>query len=398
MAKKSLLFVSARVPYPAKEGHQLRTLGLLEQLSAHYDVHLLSILRPGETVEHAYLKHLCKTVQGVSIDLNLVGNIIAGLRSVMFNKPLVVTRYVTSDLVSAFCDALDEFEPERVHLDLLPLMELAKQVKPGVKVVLNQHNVESVLIGQKIDTLSGTLSRIIYKREHRLLDRFERRSCQRADVVLACSDLDRDVLSKMGADSAHTIPNGVDTRKFEPNSEDVDPNKLVFLGGMGWYPNRLGMQWFVDEVLPLIVKQNTSIHVDVIGNPEPRISIPETLAAYITLHGFVDDFRPLVAKAGMMIVPLNVGSGTRLKVVEGAALGKCMVSTSKGAEGVNLDPARDIILADSAKDFAEQILSLTVDEDRIVNIGRSAREVAETKYDWRVIGEKLFDIYEGGYV
>lgn len=392
--RKTILFVSARLPYPALEGHQIRAYGILKQLSKYHDVHLLSILRPGENINHTdELAQRCQSIRGVPLKFDLRENISAGLRSLFSGLPLVVTRYVTQNLQQAFQEALQEIKPDIVHLDLLPLAELIKWIPAHTGIVLNEHNVESDLIEQKRQILSGRLNQWLYRREHKLLSGFEKQACQRADITLACSDADKNALIAMGAREVHTIPNGVDTNALQPQMADFNPNHLVFLGGMGWYPNRLGVEWFTAQVLPKIVALNPATHLHLIGNPEPAAAIPAHMRPYITLHGFVDDFRPLVAGAGIMIVPLHVGSGTRLKVVESAALGCCMVSTHKGAEGVALLHNESVIFADSPDEFAQAVLALQHDKNEIVRIGKNARIIAQEIYDWSAIGHKLHSIY-----
>jgi glycosyltransferase involved in cell wall biosynthesis len=392
--KKKILFVSARLPYPAIEGHQIRTLGVLKELAKDYDIYLLSILRDGEVVDLCNpLGELCKEIVGVPIPSGSINLIKAGISSIIKQLPLVVCKYVFPELVHQFKKIQSRINPDLVHLDLLPLAQLAYAVSGNKPIILNEHNIESALLHQKLATISSPLERLIYKRESGLLEKFEVKLCSHVTAVLACSDTDMDIIKGMGAKSVHCIPNGVDVNKFKPNYENLDSNRLVFLGGMGWYPNRLGVQWFVNHVLPIVIKENPAIQLDLIGNPEPRIDIKTDVLNHVNVHGFVDDFRPVVNNAAIMIVPLHVGSGTRLKVVEAAALGKCMVSTRKGAEGVMLTNGKEIVFADSAENFARAILDVSMKPELILNIGRSARDVAEKVYDWSVIGEKLRRIY-----
>lgn len=389
-----VLFVSARLPFPALEGHQIRAYGLIKELAAFTELHLLSILRPGETIDiHNELGMQCESMTGVQLSEGFVGNIKAGLRSIVSSLPLVVCKYVSPGLKKAFAIQLKKINPDIVHLDLLTLFELYHLIPDGIKVVLNEHNVESDLILQKIETLSSPLEKLIYKREYRLLRKFEENACSTVNTVLACSDQDQESIRKLGAQDVWTIPNGVDTLELVPVETQFEINDLIFLGGMGWYPNRLGIEWFIKEVLPKLVRDNSSIHLHLIGNPEPLVPIPEQLVKYVTKHGFVDDFRPYVAASSIMIVPLHVGSGTRLKVVEGASLGKCIVSTQKGAQGVMLEHGKEIIFADTAEDFSQAILNLQKSRDEIIRIGGNARIVAEETYDWRAIGKKLKNIY-----
>lgn len=392
--KKKLLFVSARLPYPTIEGHQIRTFGVLKELAKEFDIYLLSLLREGETVDKSNpLGELCEDIKGIPIPSGVFANIRAGINSLFNSLPLVVAKYVFPELIQEFKNAQKSINPDIIHLDLLPLAQLARHVENETPVVLNEHNVESELIEQKLGLMNSLIEKMIYKREYRLLAKFEAELCQTVNTVLACSDTDVDIIKGMGAKSVHCIPNGVEVANFNPGQTKPNRNRMVFLGGMGWYPNRLGVQWFVDEVLPLIVQENESMHLDLVGNPEPEVVIPEAMKRFVTVHGFVDDFRPIVNQAGIMIVPLHVGSGTRLKVVEAAALGKCMVSTNKGAEGVMLEDHKEIVYADTAHDFAQAVLTISVDEEKVMSIGQAARKVAEDIYDWPVIGKKLLSIY-----
>jgi len=395
IVRKKILFVSARLPYPALEGHQIRAFGILKQLSKKYDVHLLSLLRDGEDINYDNeLGKLCSSISGVKIDTGKVHSIIAGLTALRLNGPLVASKYVTKKLQNSFADKIKVIEPDIVHLDLLPLAGLLPMIPDGIKVVLNEHNLESDLIKQKISTIESFIPRVIYKREYKKLLNFEKNAINLVDAVLACSLKDVDDLASLGAAKVYCIPNGVDTESLKPNNSEKSSKTIVFLGGMGWYPNRLGLLWFLNDVFPLILNMDSGIKIQLIGNPEPIIEIADSIKSNVEILGFVDDFIPYVQRSALMIVPLNIGSGTRLKVVEGLALGKCMVSTSKGAEGVGLTHGKDILFADTENDFAEQVLKVISSAEATNVIETNARKLAEDVYDWNVIGRDLFSIYE----
>ncbi len=394
MTRKKILFVSARLPFPALEGHQIRALGVLKQLAKFADVHLLSIVREDEVLKaDSELYKYCASVTGVALPSGMLANVMAGLTAIKKNQPLVVTKYVTRALRTAFKEELEIVKPDIVHLDLLPLAGLLDLVPNNVDTFLNEHNVEAELIEQKQATLTSFSSKFIYARELKALRVFESWACQNVTAVLACSNDDKITIEGMGAGQVYCIPNGVDTVALQPDHSNIDVNKLVFLGGMGWYPNKLGVEWFIESVMPILVVKNPKIRLDLIGNPSPEVAVPDALKPYIHKLGFVDDFKPHVRQAGIMIVPLHVGSGTRLKVVEGASLGKCMVSTHKGAQGVDLESNEDVMYADTPGEFAQAILDLQNDKDSIINMGNHARQVAVEIYDWNAIGDKLELIY-----
>ena len=284
-------------------------------------------------------------------------------------------------------------KPDVVHFDLLTLAKLTDLVPQGIPIVLNEHNIESDLLYQKFKLLDKPLFKLIYYREYKTVLKFEQNICKKMSLVLSCSDSDTNKLKQFGADNVFTIPNGVNTHLLLPNTIPVLNNRLVFVGGMGWYPNRFGIIWFIDKVLPLIVNEYPDIQLDIVGNPEPLVEIPSQYTKNINVLGFVDDFKPIVHKATLMIVPLNVGSGTRLKVIEGMSLGKCIVSTSKGAEGIDVTNNENILIANTEYEFFEEICNAIRDNELRERISINARKTAVDTYDWNVIGTKLISIY-----
>ena len=396
MDKKKILFVTARMPFPAKEGHQLRSSGILTQLSKHYDVHLFSFKRPDDVLDASSDKdyeQYCRSVTTTPLKGGFVTKVKTLLYSILKREPVVQSKFTDSNATASFVDALNLIKPDLVHFDLLPLYGLRTHVPKHIPVILDEHNVEFHLIEQKIATENNPLMRTLYSRELKLLKPFECNSCLDAEAVLACSEADTNEIKAFGQNSTYCIPNGVSVSKFLGASEVIDKDRLVFLGGMSWFPNRLGMQWFIDDILPSLLSKRPDIVVDVIGNPEPRLEIPERLSGNINILGFVDDFRPIVKKAAIMIVPLQIGSGTRLKIVEGGAMSKCMVSTPKGAEGIELENNKSIILAESASEFATAIDQVLSSPEKLKDIGNEAFQMVSSTYDWNAIGSNLNNIY-----
>lgn len=397
MDKKKILFVTARMPFPAKEGHQLRSSGVLAQLSKQFDVHLFSFMRSDDIQDIAPYEEYstyCKSVSYTPLKSDLFTHISTLGDAFIRGNPVVVSKFTNKASCHAFIEALEQVKPDLVHFDLLPLCGLRKFLPNDMPVVLNEHNIEYHLVEQKLATAGNPLMKYLFKRELRLLTEFEIHSCINVSAVLACSDADTDEIKQLGQKLTFCIPNGVDVKKFLNASDEVDTNRLVFLGGMSWFPNRLGMQWFINDILPDLLKKRPEIVVDVVGNPEPALDIPDHLNKHVNILGFVDDFRPVVNKASIMIVPLQIGSGTRLKIVEGGAMSKCMVSTRKGAEGINLEHNKSIVLADTAEEFSASIDRVLASPDAITNTGTEALKVISSTYDWDAIGMALDSIYK----
>lgn len=395
-AKKSILFVAARLPYPTTEGHQIRTFGVLKQLAKYFDIHLISILREEDKLlPDSPLYTLCKSVDVSPFSDSLMNKIQSVALSVMRNTPIVVERYRSENLGKLFQEKIQEYQPDIVHFDLLTLAWLQTFVPSSTPIVLNEHNVESNLVHQKAEVEESSLMKFVLQREARVLTQFEKRACQTIKNVIACSDDDMRDIQNLGATNVHCIPNAMDISSMNCGNLDVAPTSknIVFLGGMAWYPNRLGMQWFLDEVMPLIKQKDSRIQLQVVGNPEPHLSVPEGVKQQVNIMGFVDDLNTVMQEARVFIVPLHVGSGTRLKVIEGMAYGKCIVSTRKGSEGIKLIDQESVYFADTAEDFSNAVIKCVNDDDLCKTLGKNARVLAESTYDWDALGVKMKEIY-----
>ncbi len=392
--RKKILFVAARLPYPTTEGHQIRTFGVLKQLSKYFDVHLISILREEDSLESSSpLYDLCESVDVSLFKDSFVNKAISVGLSLLRQNPIVVERYRSVELGNLFKDKITEYSPDIVHFDLLTLAWLRKFVPQDTPTVLNEHNVESNLVFQKAAIEKSPIMKIVLNREARLLELFERHACQSIQNVITCSDDDLADIEKFGSNNVHCIPNAMDISEIKYSSELPKSKKVLFLGGMAWYPNRLGMQWFLDDVMPLIVKLDDGVLLQVVGNPKPNLSVPATVSKNVEILGFVDDLNSVMNEARVFIVPLHVGSGTRLKVIEGMAYGKCIVSTKKGSEGIRLTDKESVFFADSAKDFSEAVIKCINDDELCKHLGEQARILAESTYDWNALGVKMKNIY-----
>jgi polysaccharide biosynthesis protein PslH len=277
---------------------------------------------------------------------------------------------------------------------MLPLMAHADCVPPGIPVTLNAHNVEHRLLATRARIEARVWARRFLSGLVHRLKAFEREACERADAVLACSDIDAQGLRELAPSSnVHVIANGVDLDANRPSAQAADADRLVFVGQMGWFPNRDGVDWFLREVFPRILAQRPATRFELVGKAD-GFEIPDAVRANVTLAGFVDDLRPHVHNAAVYIVPLRAGSGTRLKVLEAMALGKAIVTTSIGSEGISLRHGHSALYADDAAAFADAVLDLLAAPARAADMGEQARRLAEDEYGWDAIGARLLRAYE----
>jgi glycosyltransferase involved in cell wall biosynthesis len=252
-----------------------------------------------------------------------------------------------------------------------------------VPVVLFEHNVEYLIWKRLSELETVPWRRALLEIEWRKLRASEASTCARADLTIAVSQEDRRRLAELAPRSRiAAIPTGVDTSYFTPHSEAERPAHLVFSGSMDWHPNEDAVVYFIDSILPRIRAAIPHASFSVVGrHPTDRLRAIAGRAG-VHLTGTIDDVRPPIAEAAVYVVPLRAGGGTRLKIFEALAMGKAVVSTTVGAEGLTIQPDRHYIAADAPADFANAVVTLIRDPHRRRELGHAGRRLVEERYSW----------------
>ena len=259
-----------------------------------------------------------------------------------------------------------------------------------VATVLFAHNVEHIIWQRLGGIETRPWRRALLELEWRKMRRYEAEACTRARLTVAVSDADRLLLASHAPKATvRTIPTGVDTTYFTPNGSQETRGALVFTGSMDWFPNEDCILYFTEAVLPRIRDAAPDVTLTVVGkNPGPRV---QRLAAIpgVRVTGTVDDVRPYVAASAVCVVPLRVGGGTRLKIFEALAMGKAVVSTTVGAEGLPLVPGTHFVQADDPAEFADAVVALLRDPARRRALGAAGRRLVEERYSWPQVAREF---------
>jgi glycosyltransferase involved in cell wall biosynthesis len=260
----------------------------------------------------------------------------------------------------------------------------------SVPVVFFAHNVEHLIWKRLAEVERRWWRRPVLEMEWRKVKRAESRACRAASLTVAVSKEDATRLEACAPGAAVTaIPTGVDTTYFQPGRGWEIPQNLVFSGSMDWYPNEDAMLFWVDEILPRVRREIPDVSLTIVGrNPSPRVRALGGLPG-IRVTGTVEDVRPAVGQATLYIVPLRIGGGTRLKIFEALAMGKAVLSTSIGAEGLGLTPGVHVGIADGAENFARTVVALLQDPARRDALGRAGRALVEERYSWPRVAEEF---------
>jgi glycosyltransferase involved in cell wall biosynthesis len=226
--------------------------------------------------------------------------------------------------------------------------------------------------------------------EWKKFQREELRICRRSSLCLTTSERDKDVLREhIPSLECQVIPNGVDSLFFRDPGGHVEEGCIVFTGTISYFPNLDGVLYFVDKVFPLIKAEREHVKFYIVGKDPPEKIRSYASSSSIIVTGTVEDVRPYLSRAQVVVAPLRIGGGTRLKILEALAMGKAVVATSLAAEGLELVSDEHLVIADDPRAFARTVVDLLGDEKLRARLGANGRKVVEERYDWRSITRQL---------
>jgi protein-tyrosine-phosphatase/glycosyltransferase involved in cell wall biosynthesis len=381
-----ILWVKVGGLWPADAGGRLRSFHLLAELARRHRITVLTTHAPGEDPS-GLVAALPALAEVASVPFAVPGRRSARFAAALLRSwlsPLPV------DLHKFRCPALRAEVDRRLvtgayDLCVADFLSATANVPPRapVPVVLFAHNVEHRIWRRLAAVERRPLVRPLLEVEWRKLRRAEARACAAARLTLAVSEADREVLRALapGAD-VRAVPTGVDTDYFAPRHGAETPGRLVFTGSMDWHPNEDAVLHFLATTLPRIRREAPEARLDVVGrNPSRRLreAVREAGAA---VSGTVPDVRPYLAEAAVVVVPLRVGGGTRLKIFEALAMGKAVVSTGVGAEGLPIEPGTHYERADDPVEFAAAVVGLLRDPARRRALGEAGRRLVASRHTW----------------
>jgi glycosyltransferase involved in cell wall biosynthesis len=284
--------------------------------------------------------------------------------------------------------AIDELAREqRFDLVLVEFAHMAGYVFPtSGAVVLDEHNIEYDILRRTAEGDRAPLRRAFNYLEYRKLRSEERRAWARADGCMFTSERDRDLAVSSGCEvPTAVVPNGVDVTEFAP-AEAHTGSDIVFVGA-DFYPNNDAIRFYADEVLPEVLRGHGDARLVVVGGAANALR--DRTRQGVVLLGVVENVREHIARAAVVIAPLRVGGGTRLKILEAMAMARPVVATRIGAEGIDALPGQDILIADDPRGLARETLRLLADPDLARSLGAAGRELAQRRYDWDVLSGDL---------
>ena len=389
-----ILWLKSDLLLPLDTGGKLRTWHLLRHLARRHDVTYLAFADPdtpaGDIEGMRAVAHEIVTVprrDPVKRSAAFYGDV---ARRLFDPLPYAVGKYRSRAYRSALSDLLATRTFDLIVCDFLPPVVNLPPRLP-CPTVLFTHNVEAEIWRRHTDHATFA-TRPLYRAQWQRMSRFEGEALGRFDAILAVSESDRETFHHLYRGHLRApvfvIPTGVDTDFFHPADSPVGSHRLVFTGSMDWLPNEDAMRYFCQAILPLVRADVPDVSLSIVGRA-PTPPVQQLAGPGVEVTGRVDDVRPYLEAAAVFIVPLRIGGGTRLKIFEAMAMGKAVVSTTIGAEGLPVASGRDVLLADTPADFAASIARLLRNVADRRQLERAARELVVERHDWSAVSRDL---------
>jgi glycosyltransferase involved in cell wall biosynthesis len=395
-----ILWLKTELLHPVDKGGKIRTYQMLKELRRDHHITYLTLddgtaasdakVRATEYChEVACVPHHTQKKFSAGFYVELGTNLVSHL-------PYYVKKYESSQMRHEIVSRLKDGKFDIVVCDFLnPAVNLPDELQ--TPSLIFQHNVESMIWRRHYEVQSNPVKKAYLYGQWKKSVSFERTTCRRFDFVAAVSREDATTFEReFGVSSVDDVPTGVDTEFFKPSSRvAAEPFNLVFTGSMDWLPNDDAIQFFSNEVLPLIRKEVPEVTVTVVGrNPLPALVDLGKRDPAFRVAGRVDDVRPYMEQAAVYIVPIRVGGGTRLKIFEAMAMEKPIVSTTIGAEGLPLTAGQELLIADTAEAFANAVIRLIRNPKEARMLGANAAELVRREFGWRGVADKFGQLCE----
>ena len=403
-SRPHILFLSQCLPYPPDSGVTARTFNILTQLRKEFDISLVAFSRLNHQPDadaregsrralRQFGANVCVPVP-IASEQSVLRRSWDHLRSVSSGRAYTFYEYSSTAFQAQLRSAVLQRQPDLIHLDSLDLYRWLVEL-PGVPKICTHHDVDSELLRRRAGRVKSRLLRRYILHQADLVARVEREFCPHFLANIMTSELDaRKLESLVPGVRTVVVPNGVDTHYFSPpaNSSPV-PGRVVFVGSPTSFPNRDAVEHLLGDIWPKVRSGNPSASLDLIGRCSESDRARYGSPPGATCLGHVADIRSHMAEACCCVVPIRVGGGTRVKILDAWAMGKPVVSTSIGCEGLKAIDGDNILIRDEPQAFSEAVLRVLSDSELHVRLGQSGRKTAENVYSWDVVGHRLRAFY-----
>ncbi|SNR31415.1 glycosyltransferase family 4 protein [Hymenobacter mucosus] len=394
-----LLQLCPRVPYPPTDGGAIAVYDVTAGLArAGHQVTVLALNTPKHYQPATVLDHLGPNVRLITVDVDTRLSPVKALRNLLASKlPYNIERFVSPAVEAQLATLLREnqFDAAQIEGSLASwYVSALKRLAPQLPVVLRAHNVEYTIWQMLAERETNVLKRFYLRHLARRLQRFEEQTLPQFDAVAAITEPDQRRLRALGCkEPVVFVPAGVDLSRFQPDSAiRPKPRTLYMIGSLDWLPNQEGLDWFLAEVWPQVTEKYPDLELHIAGKEMPA-RFRNLKLRNVCIHGFVESAAVFMQQYEVMVVPLLSGGGMRIKIIEGMAMGTCIISTGLGSEGIHVRDNFDIILCDEPLEWVDRIGRYYRGELNQEAVGQEAARTIARLYDNRRIVESFLELY-----
>jgi glycosyltransferase involved in cell wall biosynthesis len=386
-----ILFLSPRQCWPAVSGAKLRDYHLARSLGENAELTYLYFM--GDSAIASRDMPFCRKIVGINKPKPYtLAKIVRGLVS---GLPLTLINYSSPEMTAAIAEVIRSSPFDLVHVESIHMMTYLAAL-PGAlreRIVFNWHNIESELLLRYAASTASLPRKMYASMTARRVEGVERKILRTSFGHLVCSERERKALLEWAPEARIVVvENGVDTKAFAP-PPDAARNRILFVGAMAYHANSDAIRWFTDRIWPAIYARFPQWTLTLVGSDPPPQVLALSERPGVEVTGTVPDVKPYYNQAVLAIVPLLIGGGTRLKILEALAAGVPVISTSLGVEGLAVTHGEEVLIADGEADWLPAFCSLADQGNLWHQLSIAGRRLVEAHYDWDVLGKSLVATY-----
>lgn len=385
-----ILFISYDFPYPPTGGSISRDYNLIKQLSKHHELYWINRTIRGK-IKQEYIDEMKKYFKDIRIEeWDYSQNRGAFLKSLVTETPYIIRRFESEEMKNIVSETINRNKFDLILCDHIYLVQYIPDSITGKIPVIPNNEDCGFTYYKRMTENSGIVRSVYAGSQWKKLLNYEISVLKKYNVYITTSEKEKESISEY-YDKAEigVIENGVDTEFFsERQRKDFNPN-IIFTAWFKYYPNAIAAIDFVNNIFPKIKKEIPDLKFYIVGKepPEKVKNLAKTEGVIVT--GYVDDVRDYLANADAAVIPLQIGGGTRLKILEAMSMKIPVVSTALGAEGLEVENEKNILIAETDKDFALKVVRIMKDKKLSKKLSDNGKLLAFHKYNWDIIGEKL---------
>jgi glycosyltransferase involved in cell wall biosynthesis len=394
MSRRELLFLTNLLPFPLDDGASFKTYHVLRYLSQTWDITLISFIRSLD--EHKYrseLGKICHRIEMVPIRRSRIRDFVHFILSLVSPKPFLIRRDYSQRMKKAVDEVLGREHFDTIYVDHLHMAQYVHSRTQ--RKILDEHNLESELALRYAKVVKNPVKKLTAYLDYKKMRAYEVRTCRSFDLVLTVTEKERRALLNLGVPDTYCLPIGVDTKKLKRLELNRESKTIVFLGTMYWPPNTDAVLWFFRRIFPLIRRSIPEARLSILGSKPSRAVRKLASDTNVNVLGYVDNPEALLTDCAAFIVPLRIGGGMRVKILNAFSWGLPVVSTTLGVEGIEALDNRHLLIRDDPGDFAQAVTQLIEDRELRMRLSQEGRKAAETIYDWEVLSKRMDGIFNG---